>query len=247
MPDDIKITDTWKCPEATGVALLTMPNVPRPLHGLPPRKIMGRSTWDHVRKRCYFNAGYKCEICGADPPKGQLHSHELFSIDWKAGTSRFERCIAICKQDHDFIHSGRLVTLYKEGNLLYPKSYVLDTVEKGFKLIHEWNRAHPDDEPLRAYATFLEYLKVPSLADEMMKLITKYEIKFYSEPKHIAKWGEWKLLFGNKEYPTPYADQGEWEKAMKIASTKDNVRVAADPFKGETFDLVNKILKGEDK
>lgn len=243
MPDDIKIISKWSCPTETGVPLLTMPNVPRPLHGLPPRKIMGDATWTHVRKRCYFNAGYKCEICGAEPSKGQLHAHELYTIDWKAGTSKFERCIAICRQDHDFIHSGRLVTLYKEGNLLYPKSYVLSTVEKGFKLIHDWNKAHPDEEPLRAYITFLEYMKVPDLAMEMAELIEKYKIKFYAEPKRIAKWEDWKLLFGNKEYPTPYANQGEWKEAMVEASKKDNIRAAFNPFGGEEFEAFNKISK----
>lgn len=241
-----EIREKWECPAGTGVPLITMPNVPRPLHGLPPRKIMGATAWDRMRKRCYFDAGYKCEICGVDPPKGQLHAHELYTYDWMEGTGKFERCIAICKRDHDFIHSGRLVTLHKQGNPLYSKSYVLGVVEKGFKLIHDYNEAHPDKEKLKVYATFLEYLKVPDLAQEMSELIDKYDMEFYSEPKHIAKWAKWRLLFGNKEYPTPYANQGEWVEAMEEASKHDNMRASADnPFEGEAFDLVSKILKGE--
>ena len=169
--EEIEIREEWECPAGTGVPLITMPNVPRPLHGLPPRKIMGATAWDRMRKSCYFDAGYKCEICGVDPPKGQLHAHELYSYDWKEGTGKFERCIAICKKDHDFIHSGRLITLHKQGSPLYSKSYVLGVVEKGFKLIHDYNEAHPDNEPLKAYATFLEYLKAPDLAEEMSELI----------------------------------------------------------------------------
>ena len=243
---DIERREKWECPAGTGVPLITMPNVPRPLHGLPPRKIMGDTMWTRVRKRCYFDAGYKCEICGVDPPKGQLHAHELYSYDYIEGTGKFERCIAICKQDHDFIHSGRLITMYKNGNVLYPKSYVLGVVEKGFKLIHDYNETHKNEKPLRAYATFLEYLKVSELAEEMSELISKYKIKFYAEPKHIAKWADWKLLFGKKEYPTPYANQGEWVEAMAEASKNDNVRVISNPFKGEEFDEINKILKGEE-
>ena len=237
-----EVRGIWECPAETGAPLLTMPNVPRPLHGLPPRKIMGDSTWNHVRKRCYFNAGYKCEICGIDPPKGQLAAHELYSYDYKDGVGKFERCIAICKRDHDFIHSGRLITMYKNGNPLYPKSYLLSVVEKGFKLIHDYNAEHRNKKPLKAYATFLEYLKVPEIASEIQALIDKYDIRFYTEPKRIAKWGDWKLLFGNKEYPTPYADQGEWVRAMEEASKKDTIRAIADPFKGEAFDLINNIL-----
>lgn len=244
--EDVKKVKEWNCPTETGVPLITMPNVPRPLHGLPPRKIMGATAWNRMRKRCYYDAGYKCEICGADPPKGQLHAHELYSYDWLEGTGKFERCIAICKQDHDFIHSGRLVTMFKNGNVLYPKSYVLGVVEKGFKLIHDYNEAHKDQEPLRAYATFLEYLKVPELKGEVEKLIDKYDMKFYSEPKHIAKWEKWRLVFGTKEYPTPYANHEDWEKAMEEAGKHDTARAAGNPFTGEAFDLINEILKQKD-
>ena len=239
----IEIRKKWECPAETGVPLITMPNVPRPLHGMPPRKIMGDAQWTRVRKRCYFDAGYKCEICGADPPKGQLHAHELYSYDYIAGTGKFERCIAICKKDHDFIHSGRLITLYKQGNQLYPKNYVLNVVEKGFKLVYDYNETHKNKKPLRLYATFLEYMKVPELAMEMSELIHKYNIEFYMEPKHIAKWGDWKLLFGNKEYPTPYATQADWVAAMEEASKKDNVRIIGNPFKGDAFDEIDKILE----
>ena len=168
--------------------------------------------------------------------------HELYSYDYKEGTGKFERCIAICKQDHDFIHSGRLITMYKNGNVLYPKSYVLGVVEKGFKLVHDYNETHKNEKPLRVYATFLEYMKVPELAEEMSELISKYKIEFYSEPKHIAKWADWKLLFGNKEYPTPYANQGEWVEAMEKASKNDTIRAIDNPFQGEIFEEIDNIL-----
>ena len=239
---DVKRVSKWECPAETGVPLITMPNVPRPLHGLPPRKIMGNATWNHVRKRCYFDAGYKCEICGADPPKGQLHAHELYTYDWKEGTGSFDRCIAICKQDHDFIHSGRLITMYKNGNPLCPKSYVLSVVEKGFKLISEYNKTAK--KKLRAYATFLEYLKT-DIGPEVEALIDKYNIEFYAEPKHIAKWGKWRLIWCGKEYPTPYASQLEWEEAMAEADKNDTARTIEDPFQGGIFDEIKEKLEND--
>ena len=93
--------------------------------------------------------------------------------------------------------------------------------------------------------TFLEYLKVPEIAMEMSELIDKYGIKFYSEPRHIAKWGDWKLLFGNREYPTPYASQEEWKQAMVEASKNDSVRGVDNPFVGDAFDAINEILSKE--
>lgn len=222
---------TWQCPEGTGVPLITMPNVPRALHGLPPRKIMGQTTWDRVRKRCYFDADYKCEICGADFVKPHYAAHELYSYDWKKGTGTFERCIAVCRTCHDAIHSGRLVTMFKQHNPLYPKSYVLKVTEHCFRLVHDYNLSHPDT-PLRIYATYLDYLDEPELHDEVERLIAKYQVQFYAEPHHIAGWSKWRLIWNGKEYPSPYKSRDEWLEAM-AKNTDDKTRGLKDPF-GDT-------------
>lgn len=235
----------WKCPDATGVPLITMPNIPKPLHGqgMQPRTIFGKTEWEKTRKMTYFKADYKCEVCGCSPEKGQLHAHELFSYDYKEGTGKFERCIAICKYDHDFIHSGRLLTMYKNGNPLYPKSYVLKVVEKGFKLIHDYNQMHKNKRPLRAYASFLEYLKEPSLAKEIQQLIDKYDMLFYDMPNHIAPWEEWRAIVNGREYHTPYKSFFDWQDAMSEQAQKDNMRNIEDPFKGSIYDDIAKLLE----
>lgn len=236
-----EIVPVWHAPVGSSVRLLTMPNVPRPLHGLPPRKIMGQTNWDKMRKRCYYNAEYKCEVCGCEPPKGKLHAHELYDIDYIKGTSTFRRCIAVCADCHNFIHSGRLITLYKQGNPLYPKEYVLNVVEKGFKLIGDHNTKYHDD--LKAYATFLEYLKVPELRNAVERFIKKYNISFYSEPNEIADWGDWKLVWNNREYATPYKNKEEWEAAMVEYGKTDTKRQAKNPFTGEAYNIIDEILK----
>lgn len=238
---DIEKVIKWECPTDTGIPLITMPNIPKPLHGLPPRKVMGQRAWDQKRKLCYFKADYKCEVCGAEPAKGNLHAHELYSIDYLEGESKFERCIAICKEDHDFIHSGRLVTLYKEGNIFYHKDYLLRVVEKGFKLISEYNKEHPEQEPLRAFYTFIDYLRVPELKDEMDVLIEKYDIKFYKPPRHGAKWNKWHLLYNNKKYFTEYKTPEDWGKAMEKAAKNDYVRQVKNPFSGGVYDEFNSL------
>ena len=241
--DVIKVKK-WECPESTGVPLITMPNVPRPLHGkgMQPRTIFGNSTWDFLRKKAYYNAGYKCEICGCEPKKGDLHAHELFSYDYNKQTGTFERIVAICRTCHDGIHSGRLITMFKNGNPLYPKSYVLRVTENCFKLVHDYNKEH-EDEPLRVYSTYLEFLKHPELYSDMMKLIDKYGIKFYEEnvPKH-KRWKGWKVVVGKNTYESPYTKQSEWEEAMKEMNAKDNIRTINDPFTGGVFDEINKII-----
>lgn len=249
--NDYKIerVEKWTCPEETGVPLITMPNVPRPLHRLNPRNIMGQSTWNHVRKRCYYNAHYKCEICGVDfaEIKPRYAAHELYSYDYMAGTGKFERCIAICAQCHNAIHSGRLITMYKNGNQLYPKQYVLKVVEHCFRLVSQYNAEHRNKKPLKLYATFLEYLKVPELHDDMVKLIDKYNIQFYMEPKRIAKWQDWKLIIGNKEHKTPYKDEGEWIAAMEEANKNNAGLENSYAARVMTFDGIDSVSLDDEK
>lgn len=246
MEQDIKIITKWECPEGTGIPLITMPNIPRPLHGkgLQPRTIFGKSAWDFMRKKTYFNADYKCEICGREPEKRDLHAHELFSYDYEKATGEFKRAIAICRTCHDGIHSGRLLTMYRNGNPLYPKSYVLKVVENCFRLVSEYNNAHSDEEPLRVYATYLDYLTPAELRDEVQELIEKYNIKFYQE--HITKgkrWKGWKVLVGSTWHYSPYQSQSDWEAAMAENNKLDTYKMAVDAFTGGVFDDMKKFLE----
>lgn len=246
MTYNTKIVTKWDCPGGTGVPLITMPNVPKPLHLLPPRNIMGKAAWDKTRKRCYFDAGYKCEICGAEPAKGSVHAHELYSYDYTAGTGTFERCIAVCKDCHMAIHSGRLLTMYKHGNPLYPRSYVLRIAEHCFKLVAEYNATHGNKKPLRVYDTYLNYLKVPDIADAVAELIGKYGISFYAvDEKKAADWGEWRLVWNGKEYPGLFKNMQEWEEAMEKHSKHDTERVVKNPFTEEIFSVIDNIIKKE--
>ena len=244
----VELRLSWTCPKGGGAPLLTMPNIPKPLHGngLHPRTIFGSSTWDKMRKRTYYLAGYKCEACGKDcSTPGSCHSHELFNIDYLSGTSTFARCACLCKDCHVlFIHSGRAITLYKKGNPLYPSSALLRGADNGFKTIYEWNKAHPDKPKLKAYAVFLKYLKHPELADKMAELIDKYEIEFWEEnKKKYAPWDTWRVIVGEREYKTPYKDYAAWEEAMAKQSKDDYIRQVETPFKGGAFDEINNILR----
>ena len=81
----------------------------------------------------------------------------------------------------------------------------------------------------------------------MEKLIEKYNMKFYEEdPKKMAKWSDWKLIIGNREFPTPYANQKEWEEAMKARGEQDTARILQknieEKFSGGVYDELNKII-----
>ena len=181
-----------------------------------------------MRRACYEAANDTCEICGEKPEiLRRRQSHEAYAIDYEKGTAIFVGCFCLDSVCHlACIHTGRAVTLYSQGNPLYPKEFLLEGAEKAFTIISSYNRDHPEEEPLRAYSTWIEYLKFDELREPMLKLIKNNNIKFYQEdPKKMAKWGEWRLVFDGKEYPTPYENEKAWKKAMEEAGKNDTARI----------------------
>lgn len=224
----VKEVIKWAPREESGAPLITMPNIPKPLHGRAPRVVLGDKWWNLVRKHCYLKADDTCEICGEKPEHlRNRHAHELYKINYRIGTSEFIKPVCVCYTCHCLgIHTGRALTLYKQGNPLFPKEALLNGAEHAFKLVSDWNKAHPKKTPLRVYATWLEYLRQPELEKPMRELIEKYNIKFYTEKEsRCANWGDWKLIIAGNEYPTPYANEKEWEKAMEEASKNDSYRI----------------------
>lgn len=247
---DIKLVTEWRCPEKGEDlrALISMPNVPKPTHSLAPRTLLGASTWNHMRKRAYALADHTCEICGIKPENlRQRHGHEAYDIDYEKGTVTFRRVFCICSLCHVFgIHTGRASTLHKAGNVLCPKEALIAGAENAFKIAYEYNQDHPDAD-LRLYATWLDYLKQNDLREEMEQLIKKYKVKFYKEdPKKTAKWKDWVLKIGDKEYPTPYENEKAWKKAMEEAGKNDTARIMQknmeEKFSGGVYDELNAII-----
>lgn len=216
---DIEKIDYWQCPFESGVPLLTMPNVPRPLHALNPRSLMGKEEWDKQRAECYEKANGKCEICGYQCEK--LQAHELYSYNYESCAGVYKRLIALCDKCHRSIHSGRLVTMTKEGNV--PVYYFFQIVEHTFSLISEYNKKNNTE--LRLYDSFLQAIKNPDLADKMKMLIKKYNIKFY-EPIKLKKsdWPKWKLIWNTQIIQSPYASPSEWEEQMVKQKANDYMR-----------------------
>lgn len=216
--------DDWQCPDESGSLLLTMPNIPSPLHGLNPRRLMGEKEWDEQRFACYAKAQWTCEVCQAKCER--MQAHELYTYNYVTHTAIYKRLIAVCDRCHRAIHSGRLTTMTKEGDV--SAEYFLDIAEHCFKLIHDYNIKHGTD--YRLYDAFLSALKNPEIHDVLQALIDKYKIKFYRTPNTKPReWAKWKLLWGNKIVRGQYASQKEWEQQMTIQRQNDYMRGRALP------------------
>lgn len=252
-----KVT-SWTPPKENDARILTMPNIPHPLHGkgMQPRTILGATKWNKARVECYERANYCCEACGYKPEKGKLHAHELFEYDYEAGTGKFIRLVALCYSCHVlFIHSGRALTLYKKRSPIMSRDSILYGAEHGFKLISEYNKAHPGEE-VYPFAAMAEYLSESTLKEDMEKLIEKYDMKFYGIAKTDVAFNEWKMIWRGKVYKTPYSSVEDWEKAMdeQNKEQKTKLKETSERLSGGVFDEIDNIIneslssqnKGED-
>ena len=130
--------------------LLCHPNIPKPLHGISPRKIYGKDWWDAMRRVAYHEADYKCEACGIKKenawPHAWLEAHETYDYNYKSGVLTFLKLVAICPACHMFIHSGRTEILLDCGEIHYALySKIMRhgrAVLKKNKLSHRWEERH---------------------------------------------------------------------------------------------------------
>lgn len=246
-------TTKWTPPKGGGAPLLTMPTIPTPCHGLAPREVMGRTAWDSMRKACYEEHGDICEICGqklGSKRGGDLplhNAHECYELDYQNYTMTFRRLICVDPSCHQAIHSGRALTCYLNHMPLYDKEYMLRLAEHVFQLVHNWNKLHPDDEPLRLYETYLDWMAEPTLTASMEELVRKYEIEFYSIPNRKIwdnAFDEWKLVYDGTEYYGLYKDRADWEQQMAKRNRQDD---SGPPlFDGEEFDKLKAMIAGKE-
>ena len=53
------------------------------------------SQWDVLRKECYKNAGYKCEVCGGKGPKHPVECHEIWEYNDESFTQTLKRSYCV--------------------------------------------------------------------------------------------------------------------------------------------------------
>ena len=146
--------------------LLLHPNIPKPLHGLAPRTLMKpQRLWDELRRAAYAKNNYHCWACGAyrnfdlvankfDDDNGTLDAHEYYVIDYTEKTTEIKEIVALCKNCHNYIHSGRQNSIYDKGRLDEEDMWIVNThgdsvlIDGGITPIHvidenlykeEWN------------------------------------------------------------------------------------------------------------
>lgn len=178
--------------------VLMHPNIPKPLHEVNPRNIMGKERWDVVRQEAYRSTDFHCIACGvhkqdAKGPKW-LEAHEFYNIDYAAGRVEIDRIIPLCHFCHNFIHSGRLYMIMGEQKT---EEEVIEILEHGFKILSKHG--------LAAFPFTLNFA-------EHIGAETYGVLPDIRPDGETPAWGDWRLVWEGKEYPPKYKTYEEWRK-----------------------------------
>lgn len=124
--------------------VLLCPNVPKPLHGLAPRVVLGKDWWDVTRVAAYRSTLYHCIACGVHKSQAKEHKwlegHETYHIDYLIGRMYYVETVPLCHYCHNYIHSGRMQSLVGAG--LMDAGKYQHVINHGNKVIREAGLKH---------------------------------------------------------------------------------------------------------
>lgn len=177
--------------------ILCHPNIPKPLHGIAPRSIMGDDWWNEERQKVYQSTDYHCIACGVHKTEAKKHqwleAHEFFDIDYSTGICKIKSIEPLCHYCHNFIHSGRLSMIIGKEKT---EDEVIEILEHGFSILSK--------NKLKSFPFTLQ------LAEEIGA--KTYGVKPYKIKLKNIQWSDWVLIWQDKKYRSRYDSYEDWQK-----------------------------------
>lgn len=188
--------------------LLLHPNIPKPLHGLNPRTIMGEVKWYEVRRVAYARHGFHCFACGVAKAQAAYHkwleAHEDYSVDYERGRVEIREIVALCHACHNFIHSGRMLAMASKSDV--PASRVWEILQHGFRVLaHAKLKLNPF--AVQVALQLAEMSTPPAWADA-----SKLRQRLEPMPASSVSWSAWRLVFDGVEYKPLWPTYEAWLK-----------------------------------
>ena len=176
--------------------ILYHPNIPKPLHGLSPRAVLGQEWWDIQRRKAYEKNNFCCWACGIHKTEANyyhwLEAHECYKIDYHKGVMEMKLITALCHTCHNYIHNGRLMMQVNKGEA--SQNFYNDVLEYGNSIL-----SRRIDKTLPYELIFLTFTL------ESLGSVT-------SKKQTSAKWENWRLIIGKKEFKPLHKSFEEWKE-----------------------------------
>lgn len=174
-------------------AILFHPQIPKPLHGLNPRSILGDEWWNEQRQKAYAENNYHCWACGIHKSEAKYHqwleAHECYRIDYQRGISEMIEIVALCHSCHNYIHAGRMKMMVDKGEM---------DISKFRDILAHGNRVKLTPCEMPANLAF-----------------TLASLQEVERNNHIAKWNDWRLIINGIEYEPLHKSFEEWREFYK--------------------------------
>lgn len=213
-------------------SLLLCPNIPKPLHGLNPREIMGPGWWDAHRKPQFAKSGYRCWACGAHKSEGRitkwLDGHEVYKYDYQEGIGEMLFIAGLCRACHNFIHNGRMISLWSKGDPNTSWELMMYVFKHGFTVLKQaglppnpYALASYHNAYKWSYANLME-VTLPSWHDAAMGLLPDAYIALAEDTdaeKGMAEWSRWRLFIDGHKYPGKFKSYAEWSSFYNPVAT----------------------------
>ncbi len=175
--------------------ILCHPHIPKPLHGVNPRSIMGQQWWDEERKKAYASTDYHCIACGVHKSAAKKHkwleAHEFWSIDYKSGICEISEIVPLCHYCHNFIHSGRLSVIAGDKIAM---SEAKEILEHGMEILSK--------NGLKCFPFTLSLAKGIGCRT--------FGVEPYALAAGNIKWGDWVLKWDGREYKSAFKSEAQW-------------------------------------
>ena len=85
--------------------------MPNSTWGISLANKLPKEEWNFIRRECYKNAGYRCEVCFSNVDS--LNAHELWKFDDRKLLQIFNGLECCCILCHDVHHFGRSSMVYE--------------------------------------------------------------------------------------------------------------------------------------
>ncbi len=175
--------------------ILTHPHIPKPLHGLNPRSIMGNEAWEKVKKETSKKTGYTCYACGVHRINAKKHpwleAHEAWEFNYESGICTVPQIVPLCHYCHKFIHSGLLAIDHTS------KEIKKEILTHGFTILNQNN--------LSCFAITYD-LAILYNVDTLN--VMPYDYEFNPD----LNWLDFKLSWNGKIYDSKFKSYSEWKK-----------------------------------
>lgn len=188
--------------------LLIHPNIPKPLHGLAPRIILGDKWWNETKAKAKARMNNHCWACGVHKSQAKYHqwleAHECYSIDYSLGKVEYVGTAALCHSCHNYIHDGRMLMLVRKGEM--SKEKYEDIIKHGNIIISDWQSSlvghkKPYDPKLSP--------------DEVLALASNASNKLRWIPGN-CKWEDYHMIVNGVRYERSFESLECWKKLYGV-------------------------------